>query len=162
MINLCTTALDQCTEYWHWWNFSDWLIFEGKNVFFLKNFVMWEVKEGIELKHCNLWGWCQNNGPIGGLLTLKEFFRLDHFWGKNSFFEKNFVVGWFWRRDWATAFKLGGMIRYIWGSGLLKKNSRLSDFCENCGHFSKIRLYNFFKNTVSGINSYIIGLALDL
>ena len=105
---------------------------------------MWEVKEGIELEHCNLWGWCQNNGPIGGLLTMKEFFGLDHFWGKNNFFEKNFVVEWFWRRDWARAFKLGGMIRYIWGSGLLKKNSRFSDFCENNGHFSKIGLYNFF------------------
>ena len=36
----------------------------------------------------------QKDGHIGGLLTLKEFFRLDHFWGKNSFFEKkNFVVG---------------------------------------------------------------------
>ena len=66
------------------------------------------------------------------------------FLGKNSFFEKNFVVGQFQRRDWARAFKLGGMIRYIWGSGLLKNNSRFSDFCENYGRFSKIGLYNFF------------------
>ena len=35
-----------------------------------------------------------STGPIYRLLTLKEFFRLDHFLGKNSFFEKkNFVVG---------------------------------------------------------------------
>ena len=108
-----------------------------KLLFFKKNFVTREVKEGIELEHCNLWGWCQNNGPTGGLLTLKEFFRLDHFWGKNSVFEKNFVVGRFQRRDWARAFKLGGMIRYIWGSGLLKKNSRFGDCCENYGRFSK-------------------------
>ena len=53
---------------------------------------MREVKEGIELEHCNLWGWCQNNGPTEELLTLKEFFGLDHFLGKNNFFEKNFVM----------------------------------------------------------------------
>ena len=49
---------------------------------------MWEVKEGIEQEHCNLWGWCQNHGPVGGLLTLKEFFRLDHFWLKKIAFLK--------------------------------------------------------------------------
>ena len=35
----------------------------------------------------------QNDGHIGGLLTLKEFFRLDHFGGKIAFLKKNFVVG---------------------------------------------------------------------
>ena len=124
-------------NYWPWRNFSDWVIFLGGKQFFFFYFLTREVKEGIELEHCNLWGWCQNNWPTGGLLTLKEFFRLDHFGEKNSFFEKNFIVEWFWRRDWARAFKLGGMIRYIWGSGLLKKNSRFSDFCENYGRFSK-------------------------
>ena len=138
MINSCTTALDQFTDYWPWRNFSDWVIFWGeKQLKKKKNFFTREVKEGIELEHCNLWGWCQNNGPTGGLLTLKEFFRLHHFWGKKSFFEKNFVMGWFWWRNWARAFTLGGMIRYIWGSGLLKKNSWFGDFCENYGRFSK-------------------------
>ena len=56
---------------------------------------------------------------------MKEFVRLDHFWGKNNFFEKNFVVEWFQRRDWAIAFKLGGMVTYIWGYGLLKKNYKI-------------------------------------
>ena len=26
------------------------------------------------------------------ILALKEFFRLDHFWGKIAFLKKNFVV----------------------------------------------------------------------
>ena len=69
-------------------------------------------------------------------------------WVKNSVFEKNFVVGRFQRRDWARAFKLGGMIRYIWGSGLLKKNSWFSDFCENYGHFSKLDFTIFFKLSI--------------
>ena len=30
----------------------------------------------------------QNSGHIGGLLTMKEFFRLDHFWGKIAFLKK--------------------------------------------------------------------------
>ena len=35
----------------------------------------------------------QNNVHIGGLLTLKDFFRLDRFGEKNSFFEKKIVMG---------------------------------------------------------------------
>ena len=34
-----------------------------------------------------------NTGPIGGLLTLKEFFRLGHFFGGKTAFKKNFVMG---------------------------------------------------------------------
>ena len=57
--------------------------------------------------------------------------------------------------------KLGGMITYTGGSGLLEENSWLSDFCENYGRFSKIGLYDFFSNTVSGIKSYIAALELQ-
>ena len=89
------------------------------------------------------------------LLTMKEFFKLDQFGGKIAFFyKKKCCCGWFRRRDWARAFKLGGMITYIQGSGLLKKKSRLSDFSENHGFFSQK------LDIVSFKNSYIIALEL--
>ena len=54
-------------------------------------------------------------------MTMKDFFRLDHFGGKTSFLEKNFVVGWFGRRVWARDFKLGEMITHSWDPRLQTK-----------------------------------------
>ena len=118
-----------------------------KWLFWQKNFVVDYFKEGNNLELWNIWGWAAHipkQRIYRRLLTLKEFFILDHFWGKNSFFEKKICRGWFWRRDWARALKLGGMITYTRGSGLLEKNSWLSDFCENYYRFSKFGLIFFF------------------
>ena len=134
-----------------------------KWLFWQKNFVVDYFKEGNNLELWNVWGWAAHipkQRTYREIIDSEGIFQIRSFWGKNSFFEKKLCRGWFWRRDWARALKLGGMITYTLGSGLLKKNSRLSDFCENYDRFSKIGLYDFFKNTVSGINSYII--ALDL
>ena len=147
--------------------FSDWVIFWGKNGFFdkKKNLSLIILKKGI-IQSFGTFGdeqlIYQNKGHIGRLLTLKEFFRLDNFLGEKSFFEKKTLL-------WVILKKgLSQSLETWWDdhiySGLRiteKKNSWLSDFCKNYGRFSKIGLYNFFKNTVSGINSYIIALDLQ-
>ena len=129
MINLCTTALDRFTDYWPWRNFSDWVIFGGKNSFFKKKLCHVRSKRRDWTRALQPVGMVPKQWTYRGIIDFEGIFRIGSFLGKKkNFFEKNFVVEWFWRRNWARAFKLGGMIRYILGSGLLKKNSRFSDF----------------------------------
>ena len=106
-------------------------------------------KKGNNLELWNIWGWAAH---IPKQRTYREIYwpwrNFSHwiiFGEKNSFFEKKLCRGWFWRRDWARTFKLGGMITYTQGLGLLKKNSWLSDFCENYGRFTIIGLYHFWN-----------------
>ena len=123
--------------------FSDWVIFWGKMAFLMKkNFVMVHFKKGNNLGLLKLFGMSSSYTKTKEMLSLKEFFRLDHFWGRNSFFEKKLCSGWFWRRGWTRELKLGGMITYNWGSRLL------SVFCENYGCFLKIGLYDFLKHCI--------------
>ena len=75
--------------------FSDrYFFWGGEMAFFIKIFS--HFKEGHNLELWNFWDEqfiYQNKRHIGRLVTLKVFFRLDHFWGKIAFLKKNFVVG---------------------------------------------------------------------
>ena len=115
------------------WSGNFWV---EKWLFWQKNFVVDYFKEGNTLELWNVWGWAAH---IPKQWTYRGI--NDHE-GK-SFFEKKLCRGSIWKKGLSIAFKLGGMITYTRGSRLLKKNSRLSDFCENYGFFSKIGLYDF-------------------
>ena len=68
---------------------------------------------------------------------MKEFFGLDHFWGKTNFFEKKTLL---WN-DFEEGIELEpsnleGRSHIFMAPDNRKKNSRISDSCENYGRFS--------------------------
>ena len=132
--------------------FTDWVISGGKMFFFLtKNFVVGDFKEGNDLELWNFQGWTAHipkQRIYRWAIDHEGIFQIGSFLGKNNFFEKNFVMGEFRRRGWARAFKLGGMIKYIWGYGLLKKIHGPVIFVKIMAIFRKLDFTIFFKHSI--------------